>query len=307
MIRHALLNHLQPKSSRRPMTDIIKMRKSLQSLLSNPYNPNQPKPEIIPQTMSDSYSEALIPLGSDESFRFKYLHSNTDYVRFGRLLEDLDTFAVHISYKHNDPLQDNTNDSSPLGIVTALVDDIKIHDKLKSDEDIKLTGSVSWTGSSSMEILMQVHQNDICAMDATFLMVARCPFDNKAAKVCPLNAVNSNERRVFAQAELRKATRIQASKTNLLKLPPTDEEAGEIHDLFVNSLNQSVQAFSNRVLLDGQIWMESCKLKSAMTAMPEHRNIHGKLFGGHIMRKGFELAMANVQLVTRVQSVFIES
>ena len=212
-----------------------------------------------------------------------------------------------ISYKHNDPLQDNTNNSSPLDIVTALVDDIKIHDKLKSNEDIKLTGSVSWTGSSSMEILMKVHQNDICAMDATFLMVARCPFDNKAAKVCPLNAVNSNERRIFAQAELRKASRIQASKTNLLKLPPTDEEAGEIHELFVNSLNQSVQAFSNRVLLDGQIWMESCKLKSAMTAMPEHRNFHGKLFGGHIMRKGFELAMANVQLVTRIQTVLVES
>ena len=46
--------------------------------------------------------------------------------------------------------------------------------------------------------------------------------------------------------------------------------------------------------------MEGCKLKSALTAMPEHRNIHGKLFGGHIMRKGFELAMANVQLVTKV-------
>ena len=42
--------------------------------------------------MKDSYQEVIIPLGTCPTFRRKYL-SFVNGLRFGRILEDLDTFA----------------------------------------------------------------------------------------------------------------------------------------------------------------------------------------------------------------------
>merc|ERR1712001_816571 len=135
------------------------MRKQLQMLLSKKYTTPTPPPFNIPVTIADSRSECVIPLSSEKD-RFKYLNQY-NHVRMGRILEDFDTFAVHISYKHNDSLRNATNNTHPLGIVTALVDDVHIHRaKIPTDKDLKLVGNVSWTGRSSMEIFMQLFQND---------------------------------------------------------------------------------------------------------------------------------------------------
>ena len=45
--------------------------------------------------MSDSFDQAIIPLGSDRVLRDKYL-THLGGVRIGRLLEDMDVFAVHL-------------------------------------------------------------------------------------------------------------------------------------------------------------------------------------------------------------------
>lgn len=42
--------------------------------------------------MSDSYNEVIIPIGADEILREKYINYNGG-IRFGRIMEDLDTFA----------------------------------------------------------------------------------------------------------------------------------------------------------------------------------------------------------------------
>ena len=44
------------------------------------------------QRMNDSYAEALIPLGESPELRNRYVNFQKS-VRFGRLLEDLDTMA----------------------------------------------------------------------------------------------------------------------------------------------------------------------------------------------------------------------
>ena len=48
--------------------------------------------ELPLRRMSDSYREAIIPLGSDPKFTEKYINFYKG-IRFGRILEDLDTFA----------------------------------------------------------------------------------------------------------------------------------------------------------------------------------------------------------------------
>ena len=81
--------------------------------------------------VQDSFDSAIIPLGSDLSMREKYA-SFHNTVRVGRLLEDLDVFAVTLCYKHIlNPKQPKEIPSSPYSIVTALVDQIDIAAQLK--------------------------------------------------------------------------------------------------------------------------------------------------------------------------------
>jgi len=68
----------------------------------------------------------------------------------------------------------NRSGESPLTIVTAMVDEIKIR-KHNIDPacDIEMVGHVTWTGRSSIEITMWLHQNNQPVLDAQFVMVAR--------------------------------------------------------------------------------------------------------------------------------------
>ena len=54
--------------------------------------------ELPVRKMSDSYREAVIPLGSDPKVTEKYLNFYKG-IRFGRILEDLDTFAGTIGFE----------------------------------------------------------------------------------------------------------------------------------------------------------------------------------------------------------------
>ncbi len=75
--------------------------------------------------IQDSYGTALIPLGSDLSMREKYMTFHKT-VRVGRLLEDLDIFAVTLCYRHVLNPKQPQGGTSPYSIVTALVDQIDI-------------------------------------------------------------------------------------------------------------------------------------------------------------------------------------
>ena len=55
--------------------------------------------ELPARRMSDSFDQALIPLGSDLRLRDRYL-THLGSVRVGRLLEDMDVFAVHLVFQH---------------------------------------------------------------------------------------------------------------------------------------------------------------------------------------------------------------
>ena len=48
--------------------------------------------DLPTRRMLDSYREACIPLGRDPTLRLKYVNAY-HHVRFGRIMEDLDTMA----------------------------------------------------------------------------------------------------------------------------------------------------------------------------------------------------------------------
>ncbi|TRY58833.1 hypothetical protein DNTS_022339 [Danionella cerebrum] len=250
--------------------------------------------ELPAKTMKDSFIEAHLPLGTQPGLREKYLNYHNS-VRFGRILEDLDSLAVLICYSHtwNKELQ-----RSPLSIVTALVDKIDMRKNIiYPDCDIKFTGHVTWVGKTSIEAKMHMSQyhdgaySDV--LDATFVMVARDPENKRAAFINPLIPEGAEEEAIFQQGEINKTRRVELSTASLLKVAPTAEERTLIHNQFLNTLDTRTVSFRSRILLPNSVWMEDAKMKGLEICHPHERNIFNRIFGGFLMRKAYELGWAN--------------
>ncbi|NXA46868.1 ACOT9 thioesterase, partial [Nothocercus julius] len=267
-------------------------RKALHTLLA------KRQEDLPPRRMKDSYLEVILPLGSQPEIREKYLNVYNS-VRFGRILEDLDSLGVLICYTHT---KQEAQPRSPLSIVTALVDKINLCKKIiYPDCDIKFTGNVSWVGRTSMEVkmhMLQLHDGDYSpVLDATFVMVARDPENKRPAFVNPLIPETPEEEEIFKQGEFNKTKRIDFSTASLLKMAPTAEERSIVHDIFLNTLDtrqegEGTVSFRSRILPPNSVWMEDAKLKSLQICHPQERNIFNRIFGGFLMRKAFELGWA---------------
>ncbi|XP_004410088.1 PREDICTED: acyl-coenzyme A thioesterase 9, mitochondrial isoform X1 [Odobenus rosmarus divergens] len=262
-------------------------RKLLQSFLA------ESQKGLPSRRMRDSYIEVLLPLGSQPELREKYLTvQNT--IRFGRILEDLDSLGVLICYMHT---RIHEAKMSPLSIVTALVDKIDMQKmSLSPEQDIKFSGHVSWVGKTSMEVKMQMfqlHGNEFCpVLDATFVMVARDSENKGPAFVNPLIPESPEEEELFRQGELNKGRRVAFSAKSLLKMAPSAEERSTIHEMFLHTLDPKTVSFQSRVLPPNAVWMEDSKLKSLEVCHPQERNIFNRIFGGFLMRKAYELGWA---------------
>ena len=81
---------------------------------------------------------------SDDALLEAY-RSPWNAVRIGRVLEDLDSLAGNIAFQHCD---DGVVETRPQLLVTASVDRVRLHRALRLDEDLTLTGAVSWVGRS---------------------------------------------------------------------------------------------------------------------------------------------------------------
>ncbi|XP_077480774.1 acyl-coenzyme A thioesterase 9, mitochondrial-like isoform X2 [Stigmatopora argus] len=263
-------------------------RASLSSMLTKSQS------ELPAKGMKESLLEVHLPLGSQPLLREKYLTFHNT-VRFGRILEDLDSLAVLISYSHthNPALK-----RSPLSIVTALVDKIDMRQhEIYPDCDIKFTGHVTWVGSTSIEATMhmtQYRQGQYSpVLDATFVMVARDPQNKRAAFVNPLRPEGPEEEELFRRGEANKSRRVELSTASLLKVAPTADERTIVHSLFLNTLDKKTVSFRSRLLPPGSVWMEDAKLKGLEICHPQERNIFNRIFGGFLMRKAYELGWAN--------------
>ncbi|CAL8294931.1 unnamed protein product [Lota lota] len=215
--------------------------------------------------------------------------------RFGRILEDLDSLAVLISYSHT---HNPDLPRSPLSIVTALVDKIDMRQHIiYPDCDIKFTGHVTWVGKTSIEAKMYMSQLREGAyspvLEATFVMVARDPENKRAAFVNPLKPEGPEEELLFQQGEVNKTRRVELSTASLLKVAPTADERKIVHSLFLNTLDPQTVSFRSRVLPPKSVWMEDAKVKGLEVCFPQERNIFNRIFGGFLMRKAYELGWAN--------------
>ena len=190
--------------------------------------------ELPPRRMADSMDSASIPLGSDPQLRDRssilaitlprYLTVGGG-VRIGRILEDMDIFAVHLVFKHVSNPRQGPGLASPLSIVTAMVDSIDFTRPLRSPAPHTISSGPTVTSAClatcpgleapllrwprfgpsnlqtplqvSLELEQEVEGVWLRCTEATFVMVARDPLNKTANFVNPLKVVTKEEQEVF--------------------------------------------------------------------------------------------------------------
>jgi len=246
-----------------------------------------------PQFKHPRHSKVFIdyPFASDE-FLLESYKSPGGTMRFGKVLEDLDALAGNISFRHvvGNPM-----------LVTAAVDRIALRQIPVMCKNQRLSGQVTWVGTSSMEIRMQIcelgenEQVDDPWLEAYFTFVAVDPDTNKPIKICPLIPESSEERALFELGSLKAAKKKQNRKQNsIIAGERMSEEVVAQEKRAEKLLQDAFPLLRLPSLADpNSILMSHTMMQNTLIAQPQVRNLNDRIFGGFLMRRAFELAFAN--------------
>ena len=246
-------------------------------------------------------------------------------VRIGRVLEDLDSLAGNIAFAHCDDADVATR---PQLLVTASVDRVRLLRPLRLKEDMTLTGAVAWVGTSSIVIRMEAWPADHPdapadpdfhnptatkapggkneyepgpSLTADFTFVARDSVTNKGAPVNPLVPETDEQRNLFE----RTARRVEAKRARMrseretLNLNPNPKpllspELAESKRVFVEEVTRAARALRELPALAPatDVAMDATRTENMFVAQPQERNLSGRIFGGFLLRRAFELEFA---------------
>lgn len=268
---------------------------------AHPQTAFPPKP---PSSVAITY-----PFSTDPALR-EHFRNPWNGVRVALLLEDMDSMAGFTAYAHVD---DGDAGSRPPVLVTATVESILVNPPaLTIDEDLVLTGRVIWTGTSSLDILVEArqgaHDGGAAApppnMSALFTFVARDPVTGKPQRVNPLAPDDADTAAAFAArqrvADGRKAARKAAAGQRW-----TAEQVAWAQALLARShLKRDLPALVGA----SAVFMPETALENTFTTQPQQRNIHGSVFGGTLMHSAFSLAhsTAYVLAASRPRTLLVD-
>ncbi|KAJ9128634.1 hypothetical protein P3X46_034674 [Hevea brasiliensis] len=263
--------------------------------------------ELITKTPSKSRTSILYNFSSDYILREQYRNPWNE-VRMGKLVEDLDALAGTISYKH---CCNEDGTTRPLLLVTASVDRMVLKKPIRVDADLKIVGAVTWVGRSSMEIQLEVIQStegtsdpsDSLALMANFTFVARDSNTGKSAPVNQISPETLQEKLFWEEAEERNKTRKKKRTEN-----KKDTKSENRYMERLNALLAEGRVFCDMPALadrDSILIQDTCH-QNSLICQPQQRNIHGRIFGGFLMRKAFELAFSNAYAFAGAAPRFVE-
>ncbi|KAJ1425166.1 HotDog domain-containing protein [Ochromonadaceae sp. CCMP2298] len=297
-------------------SDLINSRRSYDNLAVG-YSLQQPplvddEHPMGRRRVDDSWLELIIPFADQESLRENMCRADRKTVRYGRLFELLDALAGDVAYRHCGGRKGN------LTIVTASVDGFCNFSSIDVLHNIKMQGYITYVGSSSMEVAIDIvqmcddsrHEQKVLA-ETKFIMVARD--GEKALKVPGLLLANEQAKEIFDLGAERACTRRVRAKQSLAVSPPRPEEVNLIHNLMLSPKQQVAMGVASvagvggvggvRGLEGKAKSMASTVFKSSQLMHLQNRNVHGKIFGGYIMKKSFELAYVAACLFCREEYI----
>ncbi|KAH8306372.1 hypothetical protein KR018_009317, partial [Drosophila ironensis] len=300
------------------------------------YNPH-PKPrdhllkyhpkleDLPPRSMQDSFATAIIPLSTDGVLQDKYVTS-LGHVRLGRLLEDMDMFAgkgyfylllndssnllflfaAWCCHKHLKLPNLPEGVHLPYTFVTILVDRIDFTSlKASGTQDIRLSGHVSWVGTSSIEVVVWLEQiigGEYKKLTrALFLMAARNATNTGSAPVNPIKPAIEEEEKILSGGADRKKQRQEISAKSVFKMEPNDAEQTLMYELYKKTTPTNTLELNKRVLPPNCCWMADAFQMSTIASFPEHRNHHNRVFGGFLMRNALEISWTSAFLYCKMR------
>ncbi|BGP57637.1 hypothetical protein JCM8202v2_005281 [Rhodotorula sphaerocarpa] len=270
-----------------------------------------PLPEV--RRMGDSYVQLDLPFSTEASLREQYV-GGISKVRIGRLMEDFDSLAGAAAYKHVLPDGVDLADASKYGfyLVTAAVDRMDLLRPLQNADgsvpDLRLPGHVSYTTSSSLEVFLRMatlpsspDEDTATILVGRFAMACRSSSGGKHS-VPQLLVDGPEEQAMWQMGRDMRQGKKKRSSASLNKTPPTAEEAAMLHDLFL----QRAEIYDRKTPTPSDIvFMSDTRISSANLMHPAERNVHAKIFGGHLMRLAYETAYSTACLFSRAPVVFV--
>lgn len=142
--------------------------------------------------------------------------------------------------------------------------------------------------------------SDSLALVANFTFVARDSATGKSASINQISPETEQERNLWEEA---------AQRNKLRKQKRAECIGGENRDTArLNELLAEGRIFSDMPALadrDSILMKDTC-LENSFICQPQQRNIHGRIFGGFLMRRAFELAFSTAYAFAGVAPHFLE-
>ncbi|KAJ2794633.1 hypothetical protein H4R20_006158, partial [Coemansia guatemalensis] len=276
----------------------------------NASDTSRAKQPLVLKKISDSFTETYLPFKDNLALREEYINYYGD-IRLGKVLEDLDRLAGAVAYKHASDAEGNL---APIIFVTAAVDRIDLKSRLSPDCNYRLAGTVTYVGFSSMEIYIKIQAVPVSGeaseqepnLVARFTMVGRDKYTGKSSQVNPLLLEDESQRRLVKISEQIKEHKKKIADTNLYKRPPSAEERLVIHQLWLGTKDYQSNTYGSHTSLPkDMVWLDKTAMESVTICFPSERNVHNKIFGGHLMRLAHELSFANGSVFTKSRPSYV--
>ncbi|KAF6250835.1 HotDog domain-containing protein [Scenedesmus sp. NREL 46B-D3] len=240
---------------------------------------------------------------TEDRFLLEMYRNPWGFLRMGRLLEDLDSLAGSIAFAHC-----QIPGLPPPLLVTAAVDAIEYQRPAVLSADMTCQGQVVYTGGSSLDIRMELLQEPHApspSLVALFSFVLLDPDTKRPARVPQLQPLTPAERHWAAEraavAAARKAARQAAANTHGQPQLPADKQQLLQEALAASRLLVDMPALADPLALAAA----ETSLSNAFVCQPQQRNMHGRIFGGFLMRRAFELAFASTYLFAGSRPAFV--
>jgi acyl-coenzyme A thioesterase 9 len=246
-------------------------------------SPKEPLSNDGKRSREASFLEVKLPFSTNKALKENMANYTGEVIRYGKLFEIIDCLAGDVGCRH-------CEGSEGITIVTASVDGMNIADAdISAEHDLILQGYLTYVGTSSMEIHVNLIQKNNLVASTQFIMVARHGADGVAYKIPGYSLRNNIEIDDYYKGKIRASERKIQSKESLSVAAPKTAEVEHIHQLYLKSKIMQQSQSSKLLLKNNEKYMSQTIVISTEIMHPQNRNAHGKIFGGEIMRKAFEL------------------
>ena len=256
---------------------------------------------------------------------------DTNSLRAGMFLEELDAFSADCSARHADIF----NAERPLSVVTAAHDGLSILTNLSADYDLRLRGAVVSVGNSSIEVrtdLLRVLRGPDASMAGAPLgkgdeeeaeellgccytvMVARERDGFGKAAVHQLAGIDPHVLFETPEGEAKAAKRRQNARRSLVAnalshTPPQPSEVPLLHQLWREEKQREEGKSSDggggeEAAVVVRVPMSASEQRAVDLMQPSHRNMNGYMFGGYLMRRALEVAWLSAYRFGKVRPTF---